>query len=142
MNKSQTESGAKAYQRHDSEWRVKPYSDWHRTLDRKLLMIDVDFIEWRYREGELIPVGVMEVTRVDHDKLVTPAYLAAIIDRFESRDLQAKAARQVAAALGVNAFIVLFREDCREFWVYNLTDPSPWQHLLPDQMETFLKALG
>jgi len=57
MDKKITGSGAKAYQRSDTEWRLKPYSDWHRTLDRRLLMADVDFIEWRYHHGELVPVG-------------------------------------------------------------------------------------
>jgi len=34
-----TESGAKAHQRADLELRIQPYSDWHRTLDKHLLMI-------------------------------------------------------------------------------------------------------
>jgi hypothetical protein len=46
-------------------------------------MLDVDFIEWRIRDGELVAVGVMEVTRVDNGITVTQAYLDAIISRFE-----------------------------------------------------------
>ncbi len=62
-------------------------------------MLDVDFIEWRYRNGDLVAVGVMEVTRVDADRNVTDGYLAAIIQRFEERDMQALAARRVAEAV-------------------------------------------
>ncbi|NJK62069.1 MAG: hypothetical protein HC921_04715 [Synechococcaceae cyanobacterium SM2_3_1] len=141
MQKKQTETGVKAYQRQDQEWRSKPYSDWHRTLDRRLLMTDVDFIEWRYRQGELVAVAVIEVTRVDRGKTVNSAYLQAIIARFETRDMQAKAARKVATALGVSAYIVLFREDCSQFWVYNLSHPQDWQMFDPLQMEQFLLKL-
>ena len=49
MDKVVTTSGAKARQRADTENRVLPYSEWHRTLDRSLLMVDVDYIEWRRR---------------------------------------------------------------------------------------------
>ena len=113
MEKKVTPSGAKAYQRTDAEWRIKPYSDWHRTLASNLLMLDVDFIEWRYRNGELAPVGVMEVTRVDRGRTVDQRYTDAILQRFEQRDLQARAARKVAEALKTKAYIVLFRQDCQ-----------------------------
>ena len=139
IEKKSTASGSKAYQRSDTEWRIKPYSDWHRTLDKSLLMLDVDFIEWRIRDGELVAVGVMEVTRVDNGITVTQAYLDAIISRFESRDLQAQAARKVAEALGTNAYIVLFREDCSEFWVYSFNH-TKWAYFTPEQMERFLKT--
>ena len=141
MQKKHTRSGSKAYQRSDTEWRIKPYSDWHRTLDRRLLMLDVDFIEWRYRGGELVAVGVMEVTRVDKDKEAHHGYLKAIVDRFDTRDLQGRAARKVAEALKTKAYIVLFREDCSEFWVYNLTDKGSWLYFKTEEMERFLKSL-
>jgi hypothetical protein len=141
MEKKVTPSGAKAYQRTDAEWRIKPYSDWHRTLSSRLLMLDVDFIEWRYRNGELIPVGVMEVTRVDRGRTVDQRYTDAILQRFEQRDLQARAARKVAEALKTKAYIVLFRQDCSEFWVYNLTDRAGWAHYTSPQMAEFLQRL-
>jgi hypothetical protein len=142
MEKKITDSGAKAYQREDTEWRAKPYSDWHRTLDKSLLMTDVDFIEWRFIDGELTAVGVMEVTRVDMGKEVNQAYLDNIIHRFEVRDFQAKAARHVAEKLGTKVYIILFREDCSEFWTYNLTDKRGWAHYNPQQFEAALKRLG
>jgi hypothetical protein len=141
MEKKRTETGAKAYQRADAEWRIKPYSDWHRKLSKDLLMVDVDFIEWRHRDGDFVPVGVMEVTRVDLGKEVNQRYLDQIIERYEQRDLQGIAARKVAAALQTKAYIILFREDCSEFWVYNLTNSRGWWHLDPEKMEAFLKKL-
>lgn len=142
MDKKVTETGSKAYQRTDAEWRIKPYSDWHRTLSKKLLMLDIDFVEWRFKDGKLVPVGVMEVTRVDKDKSVTINYLNSIINRFEQRDIQARTTRMVASALNAKAYIILFREDCSEFWVYDLTDQKGWAHFDPKQMEEFLQGLS
>jgi len=141
LDKKLTDSGAKAYQRSDTEWRLKPYSDWHRTLDKRLLMLDIDFIEWRFKDGKLIPVGVMEITRVDQDKDVTTRYLDSIIDRFTKRDLQARTVKMVAEALNTKAYIVLFRVDCTNFWVYNLTDNDGWEQYNQHEMEEFLRGL-
>lgn len=141
MEKKRTDSEAKAYQRSDTENRVKPYSDWHRTLSKGLYMTDVDFVEWRFRNGDLVAVGVMEVTRVDDGKEVGDGYLNAIINRFEQRDLQARVARKVAEALDTKAYIILFRQDCTEFWVYNLSDRAGWDYYDSDGMHNFLKAL-
>ncbi|MCX6028306.1 MAG: hypothetical protein NT169_03260 [Chloroflexi bacterium] len=60
MDKQLTPTGAKAHQRSDTEWRSQPYSDWHRTLPRWFWMTDVDFIEWRLRNGKLTAVAVMD----------------------------------------------------------------------------------
>jgi hypothetical protein len=141
MEKLTTSSGAKAYQRKDTENRIKPYSDWHRTLDRNFIMLDVDFIEWRIKNGEPIPVGVMEITRVDIGKNVTEGYLAAIIDRYNNRDIQGKVFKLVAKALNTHAYIILFREDCSEFWVCRYSVDNKWYYLTPPQMSAFLGRL-
>ena len=141
LEKKLTCSGAKAHQRGDTENRILPYSLWHRTLDRSLLMLDVDFIEWRFQNGELIAVGVMEVTRVDSAKDVNENYLNSILRRYDSRDLQGNVARKVAEALKTRAYIVLFRENCSEFWVYDLTYNRGWMHFDPKEMKAFLKRL-
>jgi len=141
LEKKVTESGAKAHQRNDTEWRIQPYSDWHRTLDKRLLMLDVDFIEWRFRDGILVPVGVMEITRVDYYRKVTARYLEAIIHRYTTRDMQSRAIRHVASSLGTKAYIVLFLKDCSHFWVYNLSDNIGWDEYTPVEMEKFLRRL-
>ncbi|MBV9673356.1 MAG: hypothetical protein JO076_11115 [Verrucomicrobia bacterium] len=141
LEKKLTASGAKAHQREDTENRILPYSLWHRTLDRSLLMLDVDFIEWRFKDGELIPAGVMEVTRVDMGKVVDQGYLESIVRRYDMRDLQGRVAREVAKALKTRAYVVLFREDCSEFWVYDLTYNRGWAYFNPEEMEAFLKRI-
>jgi hypothetical protein len=141
MEKQVTASGAKAYQRADAEWRIKPYSDWHRTLSSKLLMLDVDYVEWRYRNGELAPVGVMEVTRVDRGRTVDARYLDAITRRFEQRDLQAQAARKVWPRRSRPKLTSSCFARIAEFWVYNLTDRTGWTHYTPQQMAEFLQKL-
>jgi hypothetical protein len=141
MEKILTDTGSKARQRADSEWRAKPYSDWHRTLARGLMMFDVDSIEWRFKGGKLVSVGVMEITRIDNGSTVSDNYLAAILQRFKQRDIQGRVAFLVAEALKTKAYIVLFQEDCSQFWVYNLTDSIGWMNYCPSEMEGFLEAL-
>ena len=141
LGKKLTRSGAKAQQREDTENRILPYSMWHRTLDKSLLMLDIDFIEWRFRGGEPVPVGVMEVTRVDKGKEVNENYLASILRRYDVRDVQGRVARKVAEMLKTRAFVVLFREDCSEFWVYDLSFNRGWAYFDSHEMEAFLKRL-
>jgi hypothetical protein len=105
-------------------------------------MLDVDFIEWRFINGNLVPVGVMEATRVDLGRQVNDGYLNAITQRYLERDMQARATKFVAAKLDTKAYIILFRADCSEFWVFNLSDGGAWQYFDPKQMETFLKNLA
>lgn len=137
--RTRTASGAKAYQRADGEYRAQPYSDWHRTLGRELLASDIDSIEWRLIDGEPVAVGVMELTRVD-SQTASPSYLQAILDRYE-RDFQARAARRVAEALGCKAWVILFSQDCKRFWVYNLTDSRGWFKLGAKSMAVWLASL-
>ncbi len=111
-------------------------------------MLDVDFIEWRFRrnregESEMYAVGVMEVTRVDKGKTVDESYKRQVLARYNERDLQGKAARKLAEALNTKAYIVLFREDCSEFWIYDLTSNwENWRYLPnPDLMASFIRGL-
>lgn len=143
-----TPSGSKAYQRKDNEDRGRAYRDWHRRLAHTLLATDVDSVEWRYIGNELRAVAVIETTRVDSGRVVDEGYLRNIIERFDNRSIQGDAARAVAAALGVPAYLVLFRQDCSEFWLYKLSRPAAerkpweWRHLSAQQMETFITRLG
>lgn len=112
-------------------------------------MVDVDFIEWRFRptqgegEPEMYAAGVIEVTRVDKGKNVDERYKNQVLTRYDARDLQGKAARKLAQALNTKAYIVLFREDCSEFWVYNLTDNwKEWRYFpSPILMAAFIRGL-
>mgnify|MGYP003650627675 CR=1 FL=1 len=138
-----TDSNAKARQRTDTENRCLAYSDFHRTLGRHLLATDVDNVEWRFRNGDLRAVGVMEITRIDGDQKIGKPYLDAILERFTERDtFQSKAALTVAAALKTHVYIVLYRADCTEFWVYRLSDGHGFNNpLTAADYEKFLEAL-
>lgn len=135
------ENQSKALQRSDGEHRVKPYMDWRRTIKRGLYMLDVDDIEWRYRNGKQVAVGVLEMTRVDGDKPVGEGYFQAVLNRFLNRDMQGKTTKIIAEALGTHAYIVIFRYNCSEFFVYNLTLEGAWVTYNEKQFIEFLDAL-
>lgn len=142
MHKTRTESGAKDYQRNDHEDRGYEYKRFHRTLRKDLIASDVDLIEWRFINGSLKAVAVCEITRVDANITVSKNYLAAIIKRYEERDLQAKMIRKVAANLETNAYIILYQEGCREFWVYNLSQMKGWWHVTKEKYIKWLEGVG
>lgn len=135
------ETGVRARQTDDVDLIARNYSDWHRTLDRSLIALDVDFVEWRIINGVLMPVAVIEITRAKRGLMMDDDYLNIVLRRFEERTIQARTARYIAAALKVKAYIVLFLEDCSWFWVYNLSDKCGWYSLTPAQYEDFLKKL-
>ena len=145
-------TGSKIRQRDDEENRALTYSKWRYDISTtpagaKLYCIDVDFIEWGFDSNVLYPAAVMEVTRCDMGKHIGEQYLESILNRFNSRDLQGRAARYVAKALSAQsgreicAFINLFREDASEFWVYNLTREKGWWHATPEEYTRFLRGL-
>lgn len=143
MEKKLLPNGVKAIQRTEKfEYRIKPYLDWHRTLDRHLYMLDADSIEWRYKEKDVLtPVGVMEISRIDEHILVTPAYLQKVhIDRF-NRDLQGKVLKRHAELLGTYGYIVLFRHSLTEFFVCNFSLDGPWKRYEPEEYRQFLISL-
>lgn len=142
LEKQVTPTGAKAYQRESAADRSLPFKTWHRTLDRRLYATDIDLIEWGMKEGEFVPVGVLELTRTDSDD-VPPSYLKAILDRFRVRDSQQKTIKTVSRHLQAPAFIVLFNVNCTRFWVYSFSGPSPdkWYSLNAAGMINFLRKL-
>lgn len=140
-SKRLSSSGGKAHQRADTEDRSAKYRRWHRTLDRKYYASDVDLIEWRSRRGEIVPVATTELTQCGNETL-SQSYFDAILERYQSRDLQAYMAREVAAALGVDCFIVVFRENLSEFFVYNLSKERGWWTLSVSRYNKWLESLG
>lgn len=102
-------------------------------------MFDVDTIEWRRRDGELVAVAVIELTRTDSDN-VSENYLKAILERFDVRDKQGEASRKVAKALGVDAYITLFNKELTKFWVYNLTQERGWKSFTKEEYIKLLES--
>jgi len=141
MKKKLTESGAKDYQRNDSENRSEDFRKMHRNLDRKLYATDIDLVEMRIINGELTAVGTLEITRIDNDKKVSKRYLESILKRYE-RDFQKKMACYLAEKLGVKAWIVLYKEDLSQFWIYCLSnDDNRWYYYDVERFEKWLKNL-
>lgn len=126
----------KAHQRDDVEDRAAVYRKWRRTLTFYGAVSDIDQIEWRSD----VPVAVFELTRTDGQGDPGPSYLNAILERFK-RDKQDVRAVTVGNALGVTAWIVLFRCDVGKFWVYNLTDCRGWWSLTADGYAEWLQTL-
>lgn len=129
----------KKVNRPETKDRAKEFQQWHRTLGRRLLASDVDLVEWRFIDGELVPVGVLEITLADCEP--SGKYLDAIIHRYEKKDVQGRTARHVADALGCKAWIVCYTQGCEKFWVWNLTESKGWFAMDKRQMELFLEGL-
>jgi len=117
---------SKGRQRVDTEDRAAPFRDWRRSLGRPYYVCDIDQVEWRMIDGRPVPVAVMELTRVDGNVAIPATYLEAILTRFTKRDGQGAATKAFAELMGVKAWIVLFRWDMSELWLYNLTDGRGW----------------
>jgi hypothetical protein len=83
--------------------------------------IDGDMVVFRESQGAIEPAAWCEVTRCDHDGLMTPTYRDNMMDRFCGRDGQSKMAVAMARRLGVEAWIVIFNLTCTKFQVFNLT---------------------
>lgn len=138
---SQRAPGAKARQRKDRENRLTEYTDWRRKLGDDFYCTDVDQLEWREIDGVLTPVAVLELTMVEGNAHVPQKYLNNILDRFLIRDGQGEMAQRLAAKLGVKAWIVLFRWDLTEFWVYDLCGTRRWYHTSPAKYKAWLEGL-
>ena len=92
-------------------------------------------------DGAVKPVAVLELTRVDGSVPVPPTYLQRILDRIRERDPQARVACELATRCGVFAFLVAWRWDCTEFWIYNLSASRGWWHLPPNQYQRWIDSL-
>jgi len=132
--------GQKVRGRKDNEDRTVDYTAWRRKWNRSSYVSDIDQVEWRVRDGQIIPVAVLELTRLDGDMMPRPAYFDAIINRFTKRDGQAKSITLFSKLLGVDAIIVLFHYNLENFWLYNLSTSSGWFHLKKEGYRKWLES--
>lgn len=103
---------------------------------------DFDQIEWRSDgQGYLVPVALFELTRVDGNVPVSQNYLDKILDRILKRDQQGELAKRAASGLDMKAWIVAFRHDLSEFWVYNLSYERGWFHGDAKWFRGFIESL-
>lgn len=148
MHKKLNPNGTKAVQRRYGDIRMRPYREFHSSLGKGYYMQDLDAVEYRYVDGKLRIAALIEITRADNDKTVDEHYLNGILERFRLRDSQGSLVIAMADKLGVPAFVVLFREDASEFWVFCLADPEndwesteSWLAMTPDEYTHFLEVL-
>lgn len=131
--------GNKRTQRNDAHIdRTADYRTWRRTFRHDCYVSDIDQVEWRITAGKPTPVVVLELTRIDGEMPPPRKYLDAIVTRMTKRDAQGATIVALADRLGVDAVIVLFRENLREFWLWNLSRPTQWFHRSRDQYEEWL----
>src|SRR5215470_9329647 len=106
------------------------YSDWRRTIGNGCYANDVDWVEWRMRCGEPVPVAIIETTYYDdipewRHKL--PLYRQAALDRFK-RDGQYRIVRLFAERFGIRAYLAIIRKDLAWFIVCRLDDEE-WREM-------------
>lgn len=119
--------------------RCAAYKAWRWKWGAGLYVNDLDQVEWRMIDGHIIPVVVLELTRLDGDRHPLPmGYLQAIVERFTKRDAQGSTVVALAHRLGVDAVLTLFRHDLSEFWLFNLSAPTQWFHLDRDRYRAWL----
>jgi hypothetical protein len=124
-----------------SEDRTAPYRTFRRTFGGPCVT-DFDQIEWRKDgSGVWIPVALLELTRIDGGRRIPDSYLAAILKRILIRDPQGELAKLAAGRLGCKAWMVPFRHDLGEFWVYNLTDGRGWWHMNATGYQDWIRNL-
>ena len=110
----------------EDEDRTGVYREWRFGFGGGMYVLDVDQIEWRKSpRGTIEPVVLIELKRFDTNAPVETRWLDKTLRNVERR-FQGEACRRVAAALGVPAWLVVFRHDLTGFWVYNLTDRRGW----------------
>lgn len=114
------------------------YKKWRISLRNGMYGLDVDAIEWRYFDGVLTPVAVLETTSIRQNQPVNDNYLNLILSRFDN-GIQSQTSLYIANALNVKAYIVAFRRGLEEFWIYNLTDRTRWYHVSKEGMIKFLE---
>jgi hypothetical protein len=132
----------KVNQRKDVQDRTAEYRKWRWCFGDGKYVNDVDHVEWRMVDGKPKAVAVFELSRVDGNVHVPDKYLDAVLSRYNKRDGQSAFIKYTAQAFNTHAWIVLFRWDLSEFWVYNLTNNSGWyKNLTKDQYEDWIRRL-
>jgi len=120
-----------------------PYSDWRRTVGNGCYANDVDWVEWRMRDGEPVPVAIIETTFYDDIpawRYKLPLYRQAALDRFK-RDGQSQIVRVLADRLGIRAYLAIVRKDLAWFIVCRLADEC-WREMSEPDYRAWILRLG
>lgn len=120
--------------------RASAYRSWRYTLGGGMYVLDVDQVEWRQIDGVVLPVAVIELTRRDDPEPMDDVYLETILERYDD-EFQGYHSVYIAQKLAVFAYIVVFREDLSEAWVYNLSLAKGWRNMGWTAYEDWIKNL-
>jgi hypothetical protein len=116
------------------------YKAWHREhCARESYVMNIDQLEYRYRDGVMVPVAIIETTHYNaaHDMQNLHANVLARLEQ-SARPMLVK----VAEALGIKAWCVLHDEGITQFYVYNLTDSRGWfGPVRPERLARWLDGL-
>ena len=108
----------------DGEDRTEAYRDWRHKFGKKRYVVDLDQVEYKIINGNIVPVAVLELTRADWSP--GKSLQDTVLKRIDKQYAQGKALRELSKRIGVDAYIVLFVKDLSEFHIYNLTRDSGW----------------
>ena len=148
--RAERSSGGKARVHPPSSDNSRIYLDWRYGWGQGRYTNDVDSVEWRVVDNNLVPVAVLELTK-HGGQWGWPAspkdeYLNQILQRYHD-DGQAAFIQMVANRLRVKAYIVLYRfvmktgSPDRKFWVYNFARET-WMHMDETMYRTWIAALA
>jgi len=138
--RKESKAGGKTKQTKHAEDECAAYRAWRLNFGRPFYATDVDQIEWRSIRGTMKPVAVLELTRIPGNMRVPPTYFQAIQKRYFKRDKQSMTALDIGSRLGCPSYIVAFRWDLTDFWVYDLNrNNGKWIHGDKEAYEAFLK---
>lgn len=139
LEKKLLENGSKARQNDSTEDRALIYKDFLRTIPTNGFFLDVDFLKFRYVDGEIKPVAITELTRCDYET-VNQNYLNAIHERVFIRDLQGKTISIIANLLNVPAYLVLFQKDLLWFYVWSFRKQI-WKYFTKEEYIKWITQL-
>ena len=104
--------------------------------------MDLDIVEYRIIDGQRVPVGVIEVTRLDMAMPPKPAYFRAWLDRINKRDDNAAALKQFAEMLCCDVYLVAAQHPgLNWFFVYNLSTGKGWIQMDQFKLMEWLQGL-
>lgn len=151
-SQKRTKRGAKdlqtdeALRKHAAEC-IAAYEKRRRKFPKGRYVMDLDQIEYRIGRNDQIQfVCLLELSHSQPYKVEPAAgYLQTIIDRYYKADNQQRLVLAVADALGIPAFVVVFRLELHRFWVHRLKHEPPgigegWVTLEADEYWSRLEA--
>ena len=96
--------------------RPSKYSEWHRSLGREYLAVDIDYVEYRIGRGIVAFIDVTGEMEDEGHIINSKKYI------WKRTTIQRKILSTLSKALGVPSYFVLHTKDMAMFYVYDLSD--------------------